>query len=127
MALLPRAAFIDYPPGVDIPSPNVVVSNSDQPKRLLDLNVFNDVHFLDAAHTFQDQLFSGWFTAAHRTKLDKYLTGIRDGTLAAPWKDETWEQENPRPRALVKSAEVPSSSALAGFGARARAGYVSIT
>ncbi|KXN89536.1 hypothetical protein AN958_05562 [Leucoagaricus sp. SymC.cos] len=123
MALLPSAAFTDDLSGVDQLRLDEAMPGSDQlVKRSLNLNIFHDAHFLDAAHTFQDHLFSGWFTAAHHEKLAVYLDGIRNGTLSAPWKDEVWERENPHPATPVSPVETPSSSARANFGANANAG-----
>ncbi|KAJ7054477.1 hypothetical protein C8F01DRAFT_1163505 [Mycena amicta] len=56
--------------------------------RTLIPSVFTDPHFLAAARTFQDHLFSNWFSDAHTEKLQKYVEGTTAGTLAAPWKDE---------------------------------------
>ncbi|KAF8882293.1 Asx homology domain-containing protein [Infundibulicybe gibba] len=63
----------------------------------VDPGLFTDAHFLAAAHTFQDHIFSGWLTPTHKTLVSKYLEEIRAGTLAAPWKDAEWEACNQAP------------------------------
>lgn len=128
-ALLPSTAFIDHLPGASHPGQSARDQTrvaSDSAERTLNLSIFNDPHFLDAAHTFQDHLFSGWFTASHHAKVDKYLKGVRAGTLAAPWKDEVWERENPRPAAPVDPTSIASAGAIPVFrtGTKATAGYV---
>ncbi|KAF9445790.1 hypothetical protein P691DRAFT_805210 [Macrolepiota fuliginosa MF-IS2] len=124
VALLPSTAFVDNLPGTERrgqswPSHDAMGA-LDSSERTLNLNFFSDPHFLDAAHTFQDHLFSGWFTTAHSAKLKKYLDGIRDGTLAAPWKDEVWERENPRPTAPVDPVDTSVSAAVPVFGTKAK-------
>ncbi|KAF7323623.1 ASXH domain-containing protein [Mycena kentingensis (nom. inval.)] len=97
MALLPVTAFKNYIPGLDAAHPSGSGSRQHEQggvPEALDPAVFTDAHFLAATRTFQDHLFSGWRSDAHGEKLKKYVTGTRDGTLAAPWKDEVWEQEN---------------------------------
>ncbi|KIY63885.1 hypothetical protein CYLTODRAFT_425718 [Cylindrobasidium torrendii FP15055 ss-10] len=81
-------------------------SGSDLPLSFtanLDFSVFKDAHFVSAAHTFQDHIYSGWKTDAHAAKVQKYEDGIRDGSLAAPWKDDVWEREH-APVPLGKNA-----------------------
>jgi hypothetical protein len=117
MDLLPTTTFTDVPSDPD----HLEKEDSKQPKRSLDLSVFNDTHFLDGAHTFQDHLFSGWFTTAHSAKVGTYLEGIRNGTFAAAWKDEVWERENPRPIAR-KTGTFPSGAKGKAFGMNANAG-----
>ncbi|KAF5348247.1 hypothetical protein D9756_010528 [Leucocoprinus leucothites] len=122
MALLPSTAFSEDP---NHTQDSGHVSVPFQAKRELDLNVFHDTHFLDAAHTFQDHLFSGWFTTSHHAKLVAYLDGIKNGTLAAPWKDEVWERENPRPTTTLVPANAVgshSSGAATNFGTNTNAG-----
>ena len=72
----------------------------------LNLSIFTDPHFLAASRTFQDHLYFGWFSAAHLEKVRDFQETVRNGTLAAPWKDEVWNREHRR--ALV--VEEPSSS-----------------
>ncbi|EJD00461.1 uncharacterized protein FOMMEDRAFT_127124 [Fomitiporia mediterranea MF3/22] len=61
----------------------------------LDPSFFKDPHFESAARTFQDHLFSGWFTPAHRELVERHHLGVRDGSLYAPWKDDLWDQDHP--------------------------------
>ncbi|KAE9410434.1 hypothetical protein BT96DRAFT_1011975 [Gymnopus androsaceus JB14] len=108
--LLPPTAFSDFKTVLDDaghPSraakeldPNSMVvdapqssSSSHSADQVL-LSVFTDPHFLAAAHTFQDHLYSGWLKDDFKAKVTKYEEGIVDGTLAAPWKDEEWEREH---------------------------------
>ena len=59
-------------------------------------------------------------TDAHKAKLEKYLAGIRDGTLAAPWKDDAWEKENtPLGRPLRAVASSSKTAAVVGNNERA--------
>jgi hypothetical protein len=67
-------------------------------------NLFNDSHFLSAARTFQDQLYSGWMTKTHEAKVEKFQAGIADGTLSAPWKDEVWERDAIKEQACSDAA-----------------------
>ena len=60
----------------------------------LNLGIFFDPHFMAASRTFQDHLYLGWFSAAHREKVKSFQEGVRNGTLAAPWKDEVWNREH---------------------------------
>lgn len=124
VTLLPPTAFGDYLPGVGHPAQpqHDVTTASDPSERALNPNFFNDPHFLDAAHTFQDHLFSGWLTATHQAKLNKYLDGIRDGTLAAPWKDEDWERESPHPTSSASPVDTSVLGAIPVFGTTAKAG-----
>lgn len=79
---------------------------------------FIDPHFLAAARTFQDHLYSNWFSEAHIQKVRRYEEGIANGTLASPWKDETWERDNPVPEPPPKdigpSSSFSTPNALAG-------------
>ncbi|KAL5514101.1 hypothetical protein ACEPAG_2862 [Sanghuangporus baumii] len=61
----------------------------------LDPSFFKDPHFESASRTFQDHLFTGWFTSAHRELVENHLSGIRAGSLHAPWKDEVWDRDHP--------------------------------
>jgi len=90
-------------------------------RRKLNPDIFRDTYFLTAAHTFQDHLFNGWFTKSHKSKLEAYLEGIQTGTLALPWKDEVWEQENPRP---TKPARIRQPATATTFAKNANAGRV---
>lgn len=55
--------------------------------------MFTDAHFVAATQTWQDQLYSGFFTEKHKERIARYEQGVKDGTLHAPWKDEAWESE----------------------------------
>lgn len=90
----------------------------------IDISIFTDPHFLAAAHTFQDQLFTGWRTDLHLGKVTKFETGVLDGSLRAPWKDEVWEKQN-APTAGVRS-NVESELAGSQIESSARAGYVDL-
>lgn len=85
--------------------------DSDVPRcnDLLNTDVFHDSHFLAAAHTFQDHIFSGWKSESQADKVARFNQGVRDGTLHASWKDEVWEDRN--------APEVAESSLLAGEAA----------
>ena len=58
----------------------------------VDPNFFSDLHFLAAAHTFQDHIYSGWLTDEHKAKVKDWEEAVREGKTAAPWKDEEWEK-----------------------------------
>ncbi|KAF9466702.1 Asx homology domain-containing protein [Collybia nuda] len=98
--LLPPTAFRGYQPVLDPSHPSAVDSmavdqpTSGLPSDSLDGSVFTDSHFLAAAHTFQDHIYSEWLSDAHADKVKKFQAGILDGTLSAPWKDEVWEKSN---------------------------------
>ncbi|KAJ3577001.1 hypothetical protein NP233_g51 [Leucocoprinus birnbaumii] len=114
IALLPSTAF-DIAPDARDSGPDGMVLDSSPSSRQLNLNIFHDTHFLGAAHTLQDHIFSGWFTPSHQSKLVAYLDGLRSGTLAAPWKDEVWERENPRPAVASANPAGSHSSGAASF------------
>ncbi|KAF9075892.1 Asx homology domain-containing protein [Rhodocollybia butyracea] len=107
--LLPPTSFSDYKPMLDLDHPSRVII-ADPNSMVIDdresslssysadkilLSVFTEPHFLAAAHTFQDHLYSGWLRDEFKAKVIHYQEGIRDGTLAAPWKDEEWEKDHP--------------------------------
>ena len=82
---------------VDEPATNTTTSQTEVPSvssALVDLSTFTDPHFLAAARTFQDHLYSGWLTEAHAEKVKKFQTETRLGTLHVPWKDEVWERDH---------------------------------
>lgn len=123
-ALLPPTAFTAYQEslGPDHPAFNANASSAmdvDSPSTPLgELNpsIFNDPHFLAAAHTFQDHLYSNWLSDTHSEKVRVFLEGIRDGSLAAPWKDEVWEKDHPE-TPVTALANEPESGARAGGAA----------
>ncbi|CCA73438.1 hypothetical protein PIIN_07392 [Serendipita indica DSM 11827] len=45
-----------------------------------------------ALTTFQDHLYSGWYTKKHVENVERYQSGIQTGTIRATWKDEAWEE-----------------------------------
>jgi hypothetical protein len=98
-ALLPPTAFSSFQPsiGSDHPAATDLINVEFNVSGTVDPSLFTDSHFLAAAHTFQDHLFSDWLSDAHAEKVKKYEEGIRDGSLAAPWKDEVWERDNEDP------------------------------
>jgi hypothetical protein len=124
--LLPPTAFSDYRErlGEDHPAfedmeskpgsssqgenSNAMVVDS-QPEPELNLSVFTDPHFLAAARTFQDHLYFGWLTDAHVEKVRQFQAGVVSGEMAAPWKDEVWERDNPVIEALEPDV-TPSAS-----------------
>ncbi|KAH8827161.1 hypothetical protein DL96DRAFT_1235844 [Flagelloscypha sp. PMI_526] len=97
-ALFPPVAFREHTPSLGDDHPAYIVSgesNSDDfSARTLDPAIFTDAHFLSAARTLQDHIFSGWKTKVQEEKELKYLEGIRNGSLHAPWKDDEWVQWN---------------------------------
>lgn len=47
-------------------------------------------------HAFaQDHIYTGWLTRTHRALVEKYLKGVQEGVVHAPWKDETWDRDHP--------------------------------
>lgn len=105
--LLPSTAFTNYLEslGSDHPSIEKDIMNIDDDHELLpadkdqqelNLSIFTDPHFLAASRTFQDHLYFGWFSAAHLEKVRDFQETVRNGTLAAPWKDEVWNREHRR-------------------------------
>lgn len=96
----PQASSSSHPSHAEESDPASMVVDmpqSSQSSRSADnvlLSVFSDPHFLAAAHTFQDHLYSGWLNDSFKTKVKEYEDGILAGTLAAPWKDEEWEREH---------------------------------
>lgn len=60
----------------------------------LDTSIFTDPHFLAAARTFQDHIFSNWTSAAHAEGLKRFQEGVCTGKLSVAWKDEVWESQN---------------------------------
>ncbi|KAG6872825.1 hypothetical protein C0995_006307 [Termitomyces sp. Mi166 len=124
-ALLPPTAFVGFNAVIDADHPSVVdgdamaVDSLPPANEVVDTAVFTDPHFLAAAHTLQDHIYSGWMTDSHVRKVSKYEEGIRTGTLAAPWKDEVWERNNggPRPVSVPTNNGTVSSSERAGQAA----------
>jgi len=91
---------------------------SGAPSDMLNTCVFTDPHFLAAARTFQDHIYSDWMSDVHLEKVNKFQAGIRDGTLAAAWKDDVWNKNNKLslPHSAEKNA---SSSNIADYSVRA--------
>ncbi|KAK0447439.1 uncharacterized protein EV420DRAFT_1568762 [Desarmillaria tabescens] len=117
--LLPPTAFFGYQQSIsnDHPSRDTSSSSSSSSSGTLDPSVFTDAHFLSAAHTFQDHIFSGWTTDSHTSKVEKCKQGIRDGTLSAPYKDEEWGRQT---RNDAQWLTLPESSARAGQAAEVK-------
>ncbi|KAK0187117.1 Asx homology domain-containing protein [Armillaria mellea] len=112
--LLPPTAFFGYQQSIDTSHPSQATSSpSSSSSGTLDPSVFTDAHFLSAAHTFQDHIFSGWTSDSHTAKVEKSKQGIRDGTLSAPYKDDEWDNQN---RNDAQWLTLPESSARAGYG-----------
>ncbi|KAJ4466542.1 Asx homology domain-containing protein [Lentinula aciculospora] len=133
--LLPPTAFSDYQRTIDPDHPSrkkeldsnaMIIDTPQHPQSSYEVerlfpSVFTDPHFLSAAHTFQDHLYSGWLKEDFKAKVAKYEEGIRDGTLAAPWKDEEWEKEHPLPENNA-SKSTSSSTKSRGTGGAVKAG-----
>lgn len=123
--LLPPTAFRGYQPVLEPSHPSAVDSMVvDQPTNglssdTLDNSVFTDPHFLAAAHTFQDHIYSDWLSDAHVEKVRQFEAGVRDGTLSAPWKDETWEKNNKATVPPMAEKGVASSSSMMELSTRA--------
>ncbi|KJA17264.1 hypothetical protein HYPSUDRAFT_206316 [Hypholoma sublateritium FD-334 SS-4] len=126
-ALLPRTAFVDARPsiGADHPSVEDTMAVDDEkdedaaPDAEVNLAFFTDPHFLAAERTFQDHLYLNWFSEAHCARVEKFKEGIKDGTLAAPWKDQVWDRDNVLP-AIQPTSSFPlphEGSARAGIAA----------
>lgn len=103
--LLPSTAFQGYQPSIEHAHPSqsghsdddamdIDFSNGFRCADAVDLSVFNDPHFLAAAHTFQDHIYTGWMTDSNLEKVLKFESGVKDGSVHAPWKDEVWERDN---------------------------------
>ncbi|EEB91929.1 hypothetical protein MPER_09639, partial [Moniliophthora perniciosa FA553] len=144
--LLPPAAFkgfreciAEHHPGAakDPNAMDIDPSSSQIPNpspETLDPSFFTDPHFLAAAHTFQDHIYSGWLTSPHKEKVRNFEERVRDMRpglgVHAPWKDEEWERNNAgntREREEDTSATgvavtggVAQSSARAGVAAEIR-------
>lgn len=111
--LLPPTAFFGHQQSIDASHPSKDTSSPSSLSGTLDTSVFTDAHFLSAAHTFQDHIFSGWTSDSHTAKVEKSKQGIRDGTLSAPYKDEEWDSQN---RNDAQWLTLPESTARAGYG-----------
>jgi hypothetical protein len=48
-------------------------------------------YFESAQTAFRDHLYSGWFAKGHLQDLEKFRSGINDGSMHAHWKNEAWE------------------------------------
>lgn len=130
--LLPPTAFTNYleSQGSDHPSIEKGMSTDEPPNTNyndteLNLSIFSDSHFLAASRTFQDHLYLGWFSAAHLEKVRDFQEAVRNGTLAAPWKDEVWQREH---QALARppnpeECDVEPRSLLTPYESSGKAGY----
>ncbi|OCH89954.1 hypothetical protein OBBRIDRAFT_819519 [Obba rivulosa] len=111
VALLPPTAFATYQPTVSPTHVDYVSSQVSQDSAnlngtgpsdvtqakttaTLDPTVFTSPHFLSAARTFQDHLYSGWLTQKAAEDTRRFEEGIRTGTMHAEWKDEEWEADH---------------------------------
>ncbi|KAF8063527.1 Asx homology domain-containing protein [Lyophyllum atratum] len=125
--LLPPTAFLGFKAAIDADHPSAVDSMSvdettDSASGEVDVSFFTDSHFLAAAHTLQDHIYSDWMSDAHAEKVKKYEDGIREGTLSAAWKDEVWERDNTSARVgrpPPNGDNAASSNHVAESGARA--------
>ncbi|SJL18545.1 uncharacterized protein ARMOST_22139 [Armillaria ostoyae] len=115
--LLPPTAFCGYQQSIDASHPSKDASSPSSSSGTLDPSIFTDAHFLSAAHTFQDHIFSGWASDSHTAKVEKSKQGIRDGTLSAPYKDEEWDNQNGNDAQWLT---LPKSSARAGQAAEVK-------
>ncbi|TEB35295.1 hypothetical protein FA13DRAFT_1728100 [Coprinellus micaceus] len=101
--LLPPTAFVGYRPRLGHDHPAAQADMDVDPidgaglmtGEVDDLGLFTDPHFLSAARTFQDHLFSNWLSDAHQEKVAKFEADLRSGSLAVRWKDEQWLEDNP--------------------------------
>ncbi|KAI0692695.1 hypothetical protein C8T65DRAFT_669342 [Cerioporus squamosus] len=114
-SLLPPTAFLTYRPSVCPTHPDFSRSSSlrmqmdvdvDRTPATLDPTIFTSPFFLSAAHTWQDHLFSSWLGTKAADDLDAFKKGAQVGTLHAPWKDESWDQ-NHRPTQNPKKKHAP--------------------
>jgi hypothetical protein len=128
--LLPPTAFCDYQSSIEPYHPSassatcvnpgaVYASPGPSSSNTLEISVFADPHFLAAAHTFQDHIYSNWRSDAHVDRVKQYEKGVCDGSLSAPWKDEVWERNNNSTKLLngkyaASWSAIPESSARAG-------------
>lgn len=83
----------------------------------MDPSIFTDPHFLAAAHTFQDHIFTGWTSDAHIQKTIKFQAGVVDGTMHAPWKDEVWLKDHATISDQLEN--MPTSSQQSDWSVRA--------
>ncbi|RDX40627.1 hypothetical protein OH76DRAFT_1450598 [Lentinus brumalis] len=112
-SLLPPTAFSTFRPSVCPTHPDFQSQpqfademDVDQTPATLDPTIFTSPFFLSAAHTWQDHLFSAWLGTKAAADLETFNKGAQDGTLHAPWKDETWDQ-NHRPIQNPKKKHPP--------------------
>ena len=143
--LLPPTAFTNYVESLGSDHPSIekgmtmdidddelptTTINQQQIDAELNLSVFTDPHFLAASRTFQDHLYYGWFSAAHLEKVRDFQETVRNGTLAAPWKDEVWNREHGHtlveepPLSPGKRDVEPKTSFTILCESSARTGYV---
>lgn len=115
--LLPPTAFIGYQPTLSSDHPSLQDQMAVDPPTVTspsqaEINpaLFTDSHFLSAARTFQAHISLNWFSDSHTARVAEFESRIRDGTLAAPWKDEVWERNNPTTEPIVTPQEAGSSS-----------------
>ncbi|KAF5378158.1 hypothetical protein D9615_007616 [Tricholomella constricta] len=123
--LLPPTAIVGFRTVIDPDHPSAADSMSvDEPAASssgeVDTAVFTDSHFLAAAHTLQDHIYSDWMSESHVQKVKKYEEGIRNGTMSAPWKDEVWEQNNTSTRPSAPANFASESGARAGEAAEVK-------
>lgn len=141
--LLPPTAFTNYLESLGSDHPSIEKGMMDIDDELpdttdqqtdaeLNFSIFSDPHFLAASRTFQDHLYFGWFSAAHHEKVRDFQETVRNGTLAAPWKDEVWNREHRH--TLVEEQQLspeklddvePKSSFTILCESSAKTGYVS--
>ncbi|KZT30279.1 hypothetical protein NEOLEDRAFT_1054809 [Neolentinus lepideus HHB14362 ss-1] len=134
-SLLPPTAFAGFVPTIDPmhssrtqhvfsdSNPQDIEVDTEAPAPavsldMLDTSVFTDGHFLAAARTFQDHVYTGWMADTHKEKVKTYETGVQDGVLHAPWKDEVWERDH----TSSGNTEQPPAASSQQSEASARAG-----
>ncbi|KAF5331815.1 hypothetical protein D9611_008903 [Ephemerocybe angulata] len=104
--LLPPTAFVGYKPtlGRDHPASQIDEKETDDmdvdgpPHPLPEVDVptfFTDPHFLAAARTFQDHIYSNWLSDTHIAKVAQFNRDLESGAVAVSWKDEQWLEDNP--------------------------------
>ncbi|PPR01543.1 hypothetical protein CVT24_001854 [Panaeolus cyanescens] len=118
--LLPPTAFIGYQPSISSDHPSLQDQMAVDSTRAaaepfeaeLNPGFFADSHFLSAARTFQAHLSLNWFSDSHIARVAEFNSRIKDGTLAAPWKDEVWERSNPTSESTTIPQEAESSTSF---------------
>ncbi|KAJ6606686.1 Asx homology domain-containing protein [Mycena sp. CBHHK59/15] len=116
--LLPPTAFRSFQPSLaaDHPAAGDSMKVDSEVLGSPDTSVFTDAHFLAAAHTFQDHLYSNWLSDAHADKVKKYEQGTKTEVLLPRGKTKsgnaTINQKIPREAAELKLVDLAKNSVL---------------